>query len=441
MELKFKTDGIRGIVQKEITPDLFYKIGCFLGANSNLVVVGKDTRRSGDLYCRALINGIISCGADVFELGVCVTPSLSFLTKHYSANYGVMITASHNPTEYNGIKVFDTNGDKIDNSIKEKINKLINDNSFIPMYKEDIGRIYDKSSSLIDIYLKSMFEEFDLDNLFDCSFLIDGSNGGGYKLLPALLNGFSINDFIKIGCSPDGENINLNVGSLHIHEKMQLLKKYACNFGFALDGDGDRLIGITPNTVLDGDVLSYIIIKNNLEQYKTGCVITPLTNRRIKKYLEELNINVYQSDVGDQNVYLKMKETGALIGFEKSGHILFNDHPCDGLYSLCNFLLTYRNHKNEVKKDLQNLKVNPSKLINIKSGDLEKVKHLLSNSNLKEEVYKRLKDDGYLFIRESGTEKLLRIYLESEDKNDLDRAESYLLEKVKGYVWNSWSSK
>ncbi len=108
---------------------------------------------------------------------------------------------------------------------------------------------------------------------------------------------------------------------------------------------------------------------------------------------------------------------------------------------MCNFLLTYRNHKNEVKKDLQNLKVNPSKLINIKSGDLEKVKHLLSNSNLKEEVYKRLKDDGYLFIRESGTEKLLRIYLESKDKNDLDRAESYLLEKVKGYVWNSWSSK
>lgn len=426
MDIKFKTDGIRGVVQKELNPLIYFYIGCYLGSKSEYILVGRDTRESGKLYLNSLICGITSCGCDVYNVGITTTPSVAILTRHYSANFGVMITASHNPYNYNGIKIFNSFGSKIDKNIKDDINNIINSKSYQPTYKSRIGKIYDKEFTLIDIYLKEIFEEFDLFNIKNQRFLLDGANGGGSNLIFALFKGFEI-EAITIGNKPDGKNINDGVGSLHLENKKSLLKKHNCDYGFALDGDGDRLLGITTDYLLDGDIISYLLIKYNPTKYLTGVVSTPLANRKIVDMIKALNIPYYESEVGDQNVYELMKIHDCNLGFEKSGHVLFKDHPCDGLYTLCNFLKILDEHGEDIKNELHSLALYPSKMINITLTD--KTKKIISDH--KESILNLLKDKAYLYIRESGTENLLRIYMEARLEKNLKVAEDFILEKVR----------
>jgi len=434
MKKEFKTDGIRGLAQEDFGPEMFFKIGNFLGQNSGFILVGQDTRETSNLYAQSVINGAISSGCDVFDVGECTTPSLACLTKHYGANYGVMITASHNPYYYNGIKIFNKSGEKINEVLQNKISEVINIEPFVPSYSLSLGKIYDKSSYLIDIYLKEIFEEFDLSSLKEENFLIDASNGGGYLLLPALFHGYGIENFYTIGNKPNGKNINDNVGSLHFANKVSLLNKYKCKFGFALDGDGDRLMGLSSFGVLDGDILSYLIIKYNLKKYSAGAVVTPITNRKIISLLTDLGLKIYQSSVGDQNVYNEMHLRGCKIGFEKSGHILFSNHPCDGIYSMCQFLSTYIKNKEGITNELQNILINPSTMINLKIKNEDACLKKIKSEEFHSKLNKILGNNSYIYIRKSGTENLLRIYLEGESETKIKRSKAFILEEVKAYL-------
>ncbi len=429
----FGTDGVRGIANKNLSANLSFMLG-FAGASvltnklshKPKILVAKDTRLSGDMLECALCAGICQTGAEVVSLGVLPTPAVSYLIKKYGADAGVVISASHNSFEYNGIKFFDSQSHKLSDELEEKIEDFIlnykKDDITLPTH-DGVGHI-EKASGGADDYIKY------LSDIIDCSFenmniLLDCANGSNSYVAPKALNMLGAN-VDCINCAPDGININDNCGSTHIktlEEKIRNEKKY--DIGISFDGDADRMLAVDENGVsLTGDEIM-LIIANYLKQKgalsKNTIVATKMSNLGFFIAAEKLGINVVKTDVGDRYVLEQMLKGSYSLGGEESGHIICLDYNStgDGLLSALLVLKIMKTTSTPLSELRKIVTILPQVLINanVKSADREKI---LKNEKLLceiDEVEEKLGRNGRVLIRPSGTEPVVRVMLEGSDKD------------------------
>lgn len=428
----FGTDGIRGIANKDLTPELAFKVGragayILSKGNKGKIIVGKDTRKSGDMLEAALTAGICSMGIDVIALGVVPTPAVAYLTRKYEGLAGVVISASHNPVEYNGIKFFNGNGYKLSDNIEGEIENLILNNKEIPVrpIKKDIGQIIYKHSGYYDYieYLKTTIK----GNFKNIKIAVDCGNGALYKIAPELLREIKC-EIVVINDKPDGGNINLKCGSTNPSMIQSLVLETNADIGLSFDGDGDRLIAVDEKgNIIDGDHIlaicgSYLY---NLGKLKNNAVVgTVMTNMGLDKYLESKGINIVKTAVGDRYVIEEMLTNGYVLGGEQSGHIIFLDYNTTGDGLLTGLqLIQVMKETGKRMSQLNKLMTNfPQVLVNAK------VKNELKNSYLEneeirneiEKIEKIFHGEGRVVIRPSGTEPLVRVMIEGKDKGKIE---------------------
>ena len=429
----FGTDGVRGIANKELSSELAYKLGrvggYFLskGIKRPRMVVGMDTRISGDMLEGALSSGLNSAGIDVLYLGILPTPAVARMIKILDADGGVMITASHNPVEYNGIKFFNRNGlkltDETENSIEEYILNNI-DIEYIPI-SGDLGRkirVENPLRKYMD-YLKSTID-VDLTGL---KIAVDCGNGAVYKAAPQLLHELGAQVYV-IHNAPNGININVNCGSTKPEEIQKLVLETGADGGLSFDGDADRLIASDENgNIIDGDHILAICgtCLKEKEKLKNNTIVgTVMTNLGLDICLKENNIDIVKTNVGDRYVLEEMLNNGYSLGGEQSGHIIFLDYNTtgDGLLTAIQ-LLSIVKQKNAKLSELSGIMKNmPQVLVNAHVSESKKNDYL-SDDLIKrkiEEIEKHFNNNGRVLIRPSGTEPLVRVMIEGENQEEIN---------------------
>jgi phosphoglucosamine mutase len=420
----FGTDGIRGKAGEFITPFLATKIAIAfaetIDKKTGKILVGKDTRRSGYMIENAIVSGLTAIGYNVIQIGPMPTPAVAFLTEDMRCDGGIMISASHNPFYDNGIKFFDSTGNKLDKEIEEKIEKKYFENNFSFKTGKEIGkskRIDDVIGRYI-VHIKSSFPK-NL-NLNGIRIVIDAANGAAYKVAPTIFEELGA-DVITINNEPNGFNINSNAGAMHPELLAEKVKEYRADIGFALDGDADRLVVVDEKgEVVNGDKLLgalayYLYKKNKLATNKI--VVTVMSNSALDDFLKKYGIEVLRSSVGDKNVLELMKKVGANFGGEQSGHIIFSDYAKtgDGLVSalqVCAYLL----ESGKKASDAFNLfKLYPQVQANINVNE----KIPLEKIDGAKDILKEVENKGYRhLVRYSGTENKLRLLVEGENENN-----------------------
>ncbi len=419
MGLFFGTDGLRGVVNKELTFDVAYKCGNALPAltPAPLVLIGRDTRVSGDYLTVAVAGGVMNGGGRVIDLGVIPTSAVAYLTRELNADFGVVISASHNPKEYNGIKVFDKNGYKLSDSAEENIER-----TFIT------SRVctYDKLGTFVsDHKLIKKYEDFLVStserSLEGLTVVLDGANGAACRVAPAVFRRLGAN-VIATNCFDDGMKINENCGALYPETLVKRMKRYKADVGFAFDGDADRLITVSADGhIIDGDMVIYMLAKHMKERgtlKKNTVVGTSHTNMGIEAALADAEIKLHRTDIGDKYVLAKLAQDGLSLGGEQSGHIILKDiHSTgDGILSA----IAVANMMVESGKGLDELfdaKLYPQTNINVVVHDKLKVmnsEHLMSECA---RVQNALSGVGRVMVRASGTEPKIRVMVESPNSN------------------------
>lgn len=422
MKLKFGTDGIRGLSQIELCPHLFYDIGAFLALRGGRpLMIARDTRESSFLYYNMFISGVISHGIDVYDLGITTTPVLAKSIGKTNAAFGVMITASHNPYRYNGIKVLSPNGEKIERNLEHEIEAALGFPYSRLIKTTRIGSVKDLSY-LADIYADELLKDYKLLNIKKERLVFDCANGAGVYLLPKVIGGIGIENPIYVGTSPDGRNINEGVGSLYIDRLREMLKKEKCPLAFALDGDGDRLLIASKHRVYDGDILIALLYRGNKDLFKGGLVYTEESNYKVINLLKRKGVKLYQSEVGDKNVLAKMKEVGATLGYESSGHLLFNEGSC-GLKSMMIFLKIFDADLKGMIRYANKLRLKAQERINFRVSDDEKFLKAYKGLAIEEKMIDQQKGLR-IVLRKSGTENLFRLLIEGDNKKDVLRAKT-----------------
>lgn len=428
----FGTDGVRGIANSDLSSELAYKLGrvggYFLtkGKKRPKMVVGMDTRISGDMLEGALSAGLNSAGIDVLYLGVLPTPAVACMIKILEADGGVMITASHNPVEYNGIKFFNEKGlkltDLMENSIEEYIlNDL--DIDFVPVAGE-VGRKI-RIENPVRKYMDFLKDTIDVD-FKGLKVAVDCGNGAVYKAAPELLNELGAQVYV-IHNDPNGININVNCGSTKPEEIQKLVLETGADIGLSFDGDADRLIAADENgNIVDGDhVLAICGIsmkeKGNL---KSNTVIgTVMTNMGLDICLGEKGINIIKTNVGDRYVLEEMLSGNHSIGGEQSGHIIFLDYNTtgDGLLTAIQLLSVMKDKNTKLSKLANVMKVMPQVLVNARVAEGKKKAYMEDETirNKIEEIEKHFDGKGRVLIRPSGTEPLVRVMIEGENLEEL----------------------
>ncbi|MGA9228435.1 MAG: phosphoglucosamine mutase [Mesobacillus sp.] len=420
----FGTDGVRGVANSELTPELAFKLGRFGGYvltkdhNRPKVLIGRDTRISGHMLEGALVAGLLSIGAEVMRLGVISTPGVSYLTKALGAQAGVMISASHNPVADNGIKFFGPDGFKLSDDQELEIEQLMDlEADELPRpVGADLGQVNDyfEGGQKYLQYLKQSVDE-DFTGLH---IALDCAHGATSSLAAHLFADLDA-DLSTMGASPNGLNINDGVGSTHPEALAAFLKEKGADLGLAFDGDGDRLIAIDEKgNIVDGDQIMYICGKFMKErgQLKQGTVVsTVMSNLGFYKGLEEHGIQSVQTAVGDRYVVEEMKKTGYNLGGEQSGHIIFLDYNTtgDGLLTglqLANILKVTGKPLSELAGEMKKY---PQVLVNIRVTDKH---HVTDNQKVKEvieQVEAEMNGNGRILVRPSGTEPLVRVMAEA----------------------------
>ncbi|WMJ78959.1 MULTISPECIES: phosphoglucosamine mutase [unclassified Sedimentibacter] len=430
----FGTDGVRGIANKDLSPELAYKLGriggFFLtqGKKRPKMVVGTDTRISGDMLVAALSSGLNSAGVDVLYLGILPTPAVARMIKVLEADGGVMVTASHNPVEYNGIKFFNEHGlkltDEIENSIEEYIlNNL--DIEFLPVAGE-VGRIIRVENPLRK-YTDFLKQTIDTD-LTGIKVAVDCGNGAVYKAAPELLRELGAQVYV-IHNDPNGININVECGSTKPEEVQKLVLETGADVGLSFDGDADRLIAADENgSIVDGDHILAICGSNMKEsgKLKSNTIIgTVMTNMGLDICLKEKDINIIKTKVGDRYVLEEMIKGGHSIGGEQSGHIIFLDHNTtgDGLLTAIQLLSVMKKKNMKLSELASVMEVMPQVLVNARVSE-EKKKSYTDDDIIKskiEEIERHFHGNGRVLIRPSGTEPLVRVMIEGERQEELDK--------------------
>lgn len=421
----FGTDGVRGLANKDLTAAMAYRIGRCLGTmkqgGSPRVLVCQDTRLSSDMLRSALVAGLLSSGAEVYDEGVSSTPSVSYLVAREGFDYGAMISASHNPFGDNGIKLFDSEGEKLDDEREEIIESYMDkEEDDLPLpTSEKLGH-YRQGGALKKEYLDWLRSKVKAD-FHGLKLIVDCANGSTSYLAPQLFKSLGI-EAKFIHCSPNGVNINKKCGSTHLESLLSAVKSGDCDFGFAFDGDGDRFMAFSRDgQLIDGDAQIYLHAmefesEGTLSRHKA--VMTVMSNLALRKGLKEAGIGYEIVAVGDKNVQAKMREDGLKVGGEQSGHVIFLDdlNTGDGLLSAIKLLNLYKNHP-EIYAKIAGFRSFPQLLVNVRFSSKEALEKAASSKQLTEASKREgdaLGDEGRVLVRASGTEPLLRIMVEAK---------------------------
>jgi phosphoglucosamine mutase len=438
----FGTDGIRGVANIELTPELAFNIGKSsahvlykIKNSSPRIIVGKDTRLSSDMLENALVSGFCSAGAKVTLTGIVPTPARAFFSKKLNFDAGVVISASHNAFYDNGIKFFDSNGFKLSDEIENEIEKIVLfEKEKLPRFSHDNLGYITKNSNIKQRYINFFFEKFKDIDLTNFKIGLDCANGSTFKIAPAIFKKLNANVFI-INDKPNKININLNCGSTNLAGLIKLVKEKELDFAFGFDGDGDRCLAIDKHgNIIHGDSLLYIfinfLIKRELLENKT-LVTTDMSNLALFNFCRDNNINIISSKVGDRYVCEDMIKNNSIIGGEQSGHIILTKYSTtgDGILTALYLTKIIFETKEELSK-LNNLKIFPQVIKNILLNNDIKEKILLDKEII-DYIFKlknKLKDNRIL-IRASGTEPVIRIMLDGENKELLEK-EADDIEKI-----------
>ena len=414
----FGTDGIRGVANEGLTPEVAMQCGNALSAlkSKAVIVIGRDTRSSGDMLALSLAGGATSGGATVIDLGIVPTAGVAYLTRKLNADYGVVISASHNPNEYNGIKVFDKNGFKLSEKDEAEIENLMRFHKYAA--PSDIGRyIYDRLS--VREYEDYLVESSEID-LSGLKVVLDCSNGASYRIAPEVFKRLGAT-VTALSCGSSGCDINLECGSLHPERLRLAVLEHKADAGFAYDGDSDRLIAVDEKgNIVDGDMLIYILAVHLKERdllRGNRAVGTAHTNLGVQRALEQKGIALLRSDIGDKYVIAMMNKYDCMIGGEQSGHIILRHYSTTG-----DGILTSVQVANLIKRAgkplsaLNEVRLFPQHNINVPVGDKVRI---LNNEELGDELEREreaLRGRGRVVLRASGTEELIRVFAESEDR-------------------------
>ena len=449
MRKYFGTDGIRRIANTDLTPELVYKVakaGAYVLSkhtdHAPTILIGRDTRLSGTLIESAMTSGFLSYGANVKLLGVIPTPAVAYLTKKLKADASVVISASHNTFEFNGIKFFSNKGMKIPDSLEEEIEEVMESGKLeeLTAKNENIG-VSEIREDLIDEYVyffrKNFAEDIENNNKEDFKVLIDTANGATYKVAEKVFTNLGIKYKI-INNEPDGININKNCGSTHLEMLQEEVIKGKFNLGIAYDGDGDRCLAVDENgNIIDGDKILAVIsnyMKKNGTLNKNAFVATVMSNLGLNKYAEKNNIKFIQTNVGDRYVLEQMLKDGYNIGGEQSGHVILLDYNPTGdgiLTSL--MLIKIILEENKTASEVCNIvKIFPQVLVNAKVDSNKKDMYKKDNEIIQkiESIEKEFSGNGRTLIRPSGTEPLIRVMIEGEDINEITKRANELAKLI-----------
>jgi len=430
MQSIFGTDGIRGIFNVDINYSLAYKVGYALGVtskNNNPILIGRDTRISGDILLQAITNGINASGKKYINLGICPTPAIPFLVKKEQLSCGIMISASHNPPEYNGIKIFDNNGQKISRDFENKIQKLIEDsNQNISIPKKKIS--LKTNRELMDIYIQSLIQTMGETDLSGMKIILDTCFGSATTCAKIIFQNLGA-DVSVINHSKDGLKINMNCGSTNLEPLKKALRESPADMGFSFDGDADRVIGLdSRGNILDGDHILFLWGRELMEQKlltNNLLISTQMANLGFEIAWNKLGGILYRTDVGDKYVHDAIKAKSAVLGGEQSGHILskINNFSGDGILTALQISKYCKKKNINLNKWLQSsFKPFPQKLTNIKLNfNINKINpktKILIDQTI--ESYQANNSDNYrVFIRPSGTEPLIRILVEAKNRKEI----------------------
>ncbi|OTN87962.1 phosphoglucosamine mutase [Enterococcus sp. 7E2_DIV0204] len=440
----FGTDGVRGIANKELTPELAFKLGRFGGyvlsqhedsTRRPRVLVGRDTRISGQLLEQALISGLLSVGIEVFQLGVISTPGVAYLTRLQKASAGVMISASHNPAEDNGIKFFGSDGFKLVDDQELEIEALLDaeeDNLPRPS-AEGLGSLDEFPEGLLK-YSQFLVQTIP-DDLAGLTVCIDAANGATATSVNRLFADLET-DFYTMGTSPNGLNINDGVGSTHPETLAEMVVEKGADVGLAFDGDGDRIIAVDElGNIVDGDKIMFICAKYLAEKNrlkKDTIVTTVMSNLGFHKAVEAAGMKDVITQVGDRYVVEEMRKNDYNFGGEQSGHMIFLDYNTtgDGMLSGIQLLNVMKQTGKKLSELASEVTVYPQKLVNIRVTDKHGAMDVPAIKEIVELMETEMNGDGRILVRPSGTEPLLRVMAEAPTQEKVD----YYVDKIAAVV-------
>lgn len=433
MRQYFGTDGVRGVANTELTPELAFKLGRCGGfvlmqhaaeGEEPRVLVARDTRISGEMLENALVAGLLSVGIEVMQIGVATTPAVAYLTRTQDAIAGVMISASHNPVQDNGIKFFGADGFKLSDDQEHEIEALLDQEDQLPRpSSEGLGTIDEFPEGVVK-YLQFLETTVDQD-LTGMRVCIDAANGAGSPLVNQLFANLDT-DFLSMGDRPNGLNINDGVGSTHPEALQAFVREQEGYIGVALDGDGDRLIAVDETgEIVDGDKIMYICGKylNDQGKLKKNTIVsTVMSNLGFHKVVEEAGMVALKEQVGDRYVVQRMRADDYNLGGEQSGHIVFLDYNTtgDGLLSALQLLCVMKATGKTLKELADEVPIYPQRLVNIKVRDKNTVMDEPAVQAIVNEVEAEMAGDGRILVRPSGTEPLLRVMAEASTQEKCD---------------------
>ena len=431
MRKYFGTDGIRGIAGESLTADLSFKVGKALGKlltekkEHPKVIIGRDTRISCDMIEHALSAGLTSTGVHVMTVGIIPTPAIAYLTKTIETDSGIMISASHNPYQDNGIKIFGPDGFKLTDEQELHIEQLIDNSDKIKNASfEKIGKLYG-ANELSQKYVQHIKQSISGD-LSGIKIALDCANGATTGVAPFIFGDLEA-DIETIGCQPNGININDNVGSTKINTIVEFVKNNDVDMGFAFDGDGDRVLAVdAKGNIVDGDKIMFILAKHlkNQGELKDNMVVsTVMSNIGFYKAIDEHGLQSVKTAVGDRYVVEEMRNNDYSLGGEQSGHIILMNYATtgDGILTAVKLADIIKSSGKSLEELANELSIYPQKLVNIKVVDK---KTAMEDSEILDEckkVEKELEGNGRILLRASGTENLIRVMVEASSDELTDK--------------------
>jgi phosphoglucosamine mutase len=441
----FGTDGIRGVANIfPMTPEMVLSIGkatahvfkekC--GKKKPKFVIGKDTRLSGYMIENALASGIVSVGADVLLVGPMPTPAIAHLTKSLNADAGIVLSASHNPAEDNGIKIFSEDGHKLPDNVEDEIEKYVLSGKVKTEHiKGDLigkaHRVDDANGRYIE-FVKASVGSMSLKGL---RVILDCANGAAYNTAPHILSELGV-EVVVLNDRPDGLNINLNCGALHPEKMMEVVKKEKAHIGIALDGDADRVIVCDEKgRSVDGDhiiAICAIDMKKRGTLVKNSVVVTIMTNKGFDIAMKRERIKVVKTKIGDRHVVDEMRKKGYVLGGEQSGHIIFSNYTTtgDGMVSALQLLRIMKERGKKLSKLAECMTSLPQVLVNVDVEEKKDINKLKVNKDIKD-AESKLGEKGRVLVRYSGTQNLCRIMIEGENKKEIQKIANDIAKAMK----------
>lgn len=453
MSRLFGTDGVRGVANQDLSPELAFQLG-YAGAKvlaKQLVhkprfVLGRDTRLSGSLMEQALCAGLCAAGADAYLAGIVPTPAIAYLTKEKGFDAGVMISASHNPFEFNGIKFFNSDGFKLSDALEDEIEAFLLAQADCPkgqlvadqrVQGADIGQLFHYPQGA-DHYLAHLRYAMGLD-LTGFSLAMDCANGAAYELAPRLFRQLGA-ELHVMGNTPNGININDNCGSTHLKALQELVCEKGLSLGLAFDGDADRLLAVdAKGQVVSGDGLlailsQYLRAKGKLRADSFVCTV--MSNLGLQKFAKDQGFGLRQTKVGDRYVLEEMRAKELTLGGEQSGHLILLDYGTtgDGILSALALLKALHHSGQTLEEAAKALTIYPQVLKGVRVENNQKATVLASDDLQKQmnEIERALGDRGRLLVRASGTEPLIRVMLEGEHLEEIEQYAQQLVQTIEG---------